>query len=77
MPASNTVSVISPTNTVLTTITGLNLPYGVAVSATGANAGYVYATNSVSDTVAVIDPLFNVVVATINVGNAPNAIAVA
>ena len=68
---------ISPTNTVLTTITGFNGPNGVAVSPTGANAGDVYVTNAGNHKVSVIDPTTNSVVTTISVGESPQRVAVA
>jgi YVTN family beta-propeller protein len=49
----------------------------VAVNATGSPyAGDVYVTNQGSNTVSVIDPVFNSVVTTITVGSAPFGVAV-
>lgn len=55
--ASDNVSVIDPsTNAVVATITVGTLPWGVAVSPTGAAAGDIYVTNTFSDDGSVIEP---------------------
>ncbi|WP_325610438.1 hypothetical protein [Mycobacterium sp.] len=66
------MSVISPSNTVLTAISVSSNPVGVAVSSTGD----VYVTNASSDTVSVIGPT-NTVLNIITVGHDPTGIAVA
>ena len=76
--AGNTVSVIGPSNTVITTITVGPGPNGVAVSPTGTYAGDVYVTNSGSGTgttVSVIGP-GNTVIATITVGSNPLGVTI-
>jgi YVTN family beta-propeller protein len=60
----------------VTTITVGSAPVGVAVSATP-NAGYAYIANQGSNSVSVINPVFNSVVATITVGTFPFGVAVA
>jgi YVTN family beta-propeller protein len=55
---------------------GLNSPFGIAVSGAGPEAGDVYVANETSDTVSVINPANNTVVATVPVGSDPAAIAV-
>jgi DNA-binding beta-propeller fold protein YncE len=51
------VSVINPsTDTVTVTITVGDIPYGVAVSPTGPDAGDIYVTNDGDGTASVIEP---------------------
>jgi YVTN family beta-propeller protein len=78
-----TVSVYNPaTHGVVATIAVGTNPSGVAVSPTGPEAGYIYVPNqgvagaSTPGTVSVINPATNMVVATITVGKAPDAVAV-
>jgi YVTN family beta-propeller protein len=77
---SGTVSVISTaTNTVATTITVGNMPFGVAVSPSGPAAGDVFVANQgngVNGSVSVINPAGTAVTTTISVGNAPVGVAV-
>ncbi len=68
------VSVINTaTNTVTATVTGLNSPYGVAVTPNGA---YAYVTNADSGSVSVISTATNTVTATITGFNDPYGVAV-
>ncbi len=70
---SNTVSVLNPGNTVIANISVGSNPTGVAVNSNGTE---VYVTNQGSNTVSVINPADNMVTATINVGLAPQGVAV-
>src|ERR1700731_621419 len=54
----------------------ITTPFGVAVSPTGPEAGDVYVVNAGSNTVSLIDPATNTVIATIPVGTSPDGVAV-
>ena len=58
------------------TITVGTGPVGVAVSPTGPAAGDIYVTNAGSDSVSVINPATEQVIATIDVGHFPFGVAV-
>lgn len=59
------------TNTVISTVAGLNAPGGIAVNPAGTK---VYVTNRNDNTVSVIDTATNAVTTTVNVGKRPDAI---
>ena len=78
---SNTVSVISPSNTIAGTISGFivgSCPHGVAVSSTGTTAGDIYVAGGGSEAVTVISPS-NTVITSISagIGSYPYGVAVA
>jgi YVTN family beta-propeller protein len=69
-----TVSVIdTSTNTVSATVTGLNVPQGVAINPAGT---YAYVTNYGINTVSVINTSTNTVSATVTVGSGPVNVAI-